>query len=190
MIKTLFLLGALLALPLRAAMLPLSAETQAYADTLTELTFCYPVLQRPPYLEEQGGVAHRSDETTGPATAGAAALRKLPNWTATLQGLQHGQCDLIPHVGPARETLPGTALSRAMLEAESAILYRGGARAGDLPGLAHLAGRGDPAAALSPLFPVAPDGCGELVWGSGGGQRQRLPRRLSATALSDAGVPG
>ena len=56
MIKTLFLLGALLALPLRAAMLPLSAETQAYADTLTELTFCYPVLQRPPYLEGQGGL--------------------------------------------------------------------------------------------------------------------------------------
>ena len=51
MIKTLFLFGALLALPLRAATLPLSAETQAYADTLTGLTFCYPALQRPPYLE-------------------------------------------------------------------------------------------------------------------------------------------
>ncbi len=41
MIKTLFLFGALLALPLRAATLPLSAETKAYADTLTGLTFCF-----------------------------------------------------------------------------------------------------------------------------------------------------
>lgn len=125
MIKTLFLLGALLALPLRAAMLPLSAETQAYADTLTELTFCYPVLQRPPYLEEQGGLLIDQMKRLALQLPVPLRFEKLPNWTATLQGLQHGQCDLIPHVGPARETLPGTALSRAMLEAESAILYRG-----------------------------------------------------------------
>mgnify|MGYP006205656399 FL=1 len=125
MIKTLFLFGTLLALPLRAATLPLSAETQAYVDTLTELTFCYPVLQRPPYLEEQGGLLIDQMKRLALQLPVPLRFEKLPNWTATLQGLQRGQCDLIPHVGPARETLPGTALSRAMLEAESAILYRG-----------------------------------------------------------------
>lgn len=41
MIKILLLSGALLALPLRAAILPLSPGAQAYADSLTGLTFCY-----------------------------------------------------------------------------------------------------------------------------------------------------
>lgn len=54
MIKILLLSGALLALPLRAAILPLSPDAQAYADSLTGLTFCYPALQRPPYLEAEG----------------------------------------------------------------------------------------------------------------------------------------
>ena len=56
MIKILLLSGALLALPLRAAILPLSPDAQAYADSLTGLTFCYPALQRPPYLEAEGGL--------------------------------------------------------------------------------------------------------------------------------------
>jgi len=56
MIRILLLSGALLALPLRAAILPLSPGTQAYVDALSGLTFCYPALQRPPYLEEQGGL--------------------------------------------------------------------------------------------------------------------------------------
>ncbi|PJC92575.1 hypothetical protein, partial [Aeromonas lusitana] len=56
MTKTLLLLGALLGLSQHAAALPLSPATQAYADSLTQLTFCYPSLQRPPYLEDKGGL--------------------------------------------------------------------------------------------------------------------------------------
>ncbi len=125
MIRILLLSGALLALPLRAAMLPLSPGAQAYADALTGLTFCYPALQRPPYLEEQGGLL--IDQVTRLAQQLPVPLRfeTLPNWAATLQGLQDGRCDLIPHVSPFLQTPPGMALSRAMLEAESAILYRG-----------------------------------------------------------------
>ncbi len=125
MIKILLLSGALLALPLRAAMLPLSPGTQAYADSLTGLTFCYPALQRPPYLEEQGGLL--IDQVTRLAGLLPVPLRfeTLPSWAATLQALQDGRCDLVPHVGPLRHSPSGMGLSRAMLEAESAILYRG-----------------------------------------------------------------
>ena len=54
MIKILLLSGALLALPLRAAILPLSPDAQAYADSLTGLTFCYPAPATSSYLEAEG----------------------------------------------------------------------------------------------------------------------------------------
>nr|WP_156127966.1 transporter substrate-binding domain-containing protein [Aeromonas eucrenophila] len=123
--KTLLLLGALLALPLRATVLPLSPETQAYVDSLSELTFCYPNLQRPPYLEEQGGLLVDQMKRLAQQLPVPLRFEKLPNWSAVEQGLLDGRCDLIPHIGPSLQTPPGMALSRAMLEAESAILYRG-----------------------------------------------------------------
>jgi len=52
MMKSNLLFGLLLAMPVQAMTLPLSPATQAYADTLTSLTICYPALIRPPYLEE------------------------------------------------------------------------------------------------------------------------------------------
>ena len=52
-------------------------------------------------------------------------VEKRPSWAAVTQDLLHGRCDLIPHVGPARSNSSDTVLSRAMMEAESAILYRG-----------------------------------------------------------------
>ncbi len=125
MTKTLLLLGALLALPLRAAALPLSPATQAYADSLTQLTFCYPSLQRPPYLEGKGGLL--IDQMTRLARQLPVPLyfKTLPNWPAVEQGLREGRCDLIPHISPTQQPENGMLLSRTMLEAESAILYRG-----------------------------------------------------------------
>ncbi|WP_349922325.1 ATP-binding protein [Aeromonas veronii] len=125
MTKIYLLLGALLALPLRAAVLPLPPAAQAYADDIGQLTFCYPSLERPPYLEDQGGLL--IDQMTRLARQLPVPLhfKTLPNWPAVEQGLRDGQCDLIPHIGPSVETRSGTVLSRAMLEAESAILYRG-----------------------------------------------------------------
>ncbi len=125
MIKILLLSGALLALPLRAAILPLSPDAQAYADSLTGLTFCYPALQRPPYLEAEGGLL--IDRMTRLAELLPVPVRfeKRPSWAAMTQDLLNGRCDLIPHVGPARSNSSDTVLSRAMMEAESAILYRG-----------------------------------------------------------------
>lgn len=125
MTKFSLLLGALLAMPLRAAVLPLPPDTQAYADSLTQLTFCYPALQRPPYLEKQGGLLIDQMQRLAQQLPVPLQFDKLPNWSAVEQGLQEGRCDLIPHIGPSLHAQPGMALSRAMLEAESAILYRG-----------------------------------------------------------------
>lgn len=65
MMKSNLLFGLLLAMPVQAMTLPLSPATQAYADTLTSLTICYPALIRPPYLEESGGAAYRSAGAAG-----------------------------------------------------------------------------------------------------------------------------
>ncbi|MGY3900877.1 ATP-binding protein [Aeromonas lusitana] len=125
MTKTLLLLGALLGLSQHAAALPLSPATQAYADSLTQLTFCYPSLQRPPYLEDKGGLL--IDQMTRLARQLPVPLyfKTLPNWPAVEQGLREGRCDLIPHISPTQQPENGMLLSRTMLEAESAILYRG-----------------------------------------------------------------
>lgn len=125
MIKPILLLGVLLAMPVRAAILPLSPETQAYANSLTQLTFCYPMLVRPPYLEEHGGLLIDQMKRLGRQLSVPLNFERLPSWSAVKQGLRSGRCDFIPFIGPSMQTPPGTALSRAMLEAESAILYRG-----------------------------------------------------------------
>lgn len=123
--KTILLFAALLALPLRAAVLPLSPQTQAYVDSLTGLTFCYPSLARPPYLEDQGGLLVDQMRRLAQQLPVPLHFEKMPNWSTVEQGLRDGRCDLIPHIGPERQAEPGLALSRTMLEAESAILYRG-----------------------------------------------------------------
>jgi len=89
------------------------------------LTICYPALIRPPYLEESGGLLIDQMERLAEQLPFPLLHEKLPNWSAVQRGLQEGRCDLIPNVGPSLQALPGMALSRAMLEAESAILYRG-----------------------------------------------------------------
>ncbi len=123
--KTSLLLGLLLAAPLQAMDLPLSPAAKAYADATKSLTICYPALIRPPYLEESGGLLIDQMERLAEQLPFPLLHEKLPNWSAVQRGLQEGRCDLIPNVGPSLQALPGMALSRAMLEAESAILYRG-----------------------------------------------------------------
>ncbi len=104
---------------------PLSTAAKAYADATKSLTICYPALIRPPYLEESGGLLIDQMERLAEQLPFPLLHEKLPNWSAVQRGLQEGRCDLIPNVGPSLQALPGMALSRAMLEAESAILYRG-----------------------------------------------------------------
>ena len=101
MIKILLLSGALLALPLRAAILPLSPDAQAYADSLTGLTFCYPALQRPPIWRRRGLLIDRMTRLAELLPV-PVHVEKRPSWAAVTQDLLHGRCDLIPHVGPAR----------------------------------------------------------------------------------------
>lgn len=125
MIKTSLLLGLLLAAPLQAMDLPLSTTAKAFADATKSLTICYPALIRPPYLDESGGLLVDQMERLAEQLPFPLIYQKLPNWSAVRSGLLEGRCDLIPNVGPSLEALPGMALSRAMLEAESAILYRG-----------------------------------------------------------------
>ena len=122
--KTSLLLGLLLAAPLQAMDLPLSTAAKAYADATKSLTICYPALIRA-LSRGIGRLADRSDGAVGRAASFSLLHEKLPNWSAVQRGLQEGRCDLIPNVGPSLQALPGMALSRAMLEAESAILYRG-----------------------------------------------------------------
>lgn len=175
MIKILLLSGALLALPLRAAILPLSPDAQAYADSLTGLTFCYPALQRPPYLEAEGGLLIDRMTRLAELLPVPVHVEKRPSWAAMTQDLLNGRCDLIPHVGPARSNSSDTVLSRAMMEAESAILYRGELDQAQFL-VTHLAGPGDPEASLSWFIPATADRCRELVWCPGGRQGQRLSR--------------
>ncbi len=125
MMKSNLLFGLLLAMPVQAMTLPLSPATQAYADTLTSLTICYPALIRPPYLEESGGLLIDQLDRLAEQLPVPLLHEKLPNWPAVQQALLAGRCDLIPDIGPSRQALPGMALSRALLEAESAILYKG-----------------------------------------------------------------
>lgn len=126
MIKIRLLPALLLVMPVQAMTLPLSPATQAYADGLKPLTICYPALIRPPYLEESGGLLIDQLERLAEQLPVPLLHEKLPNWSAVQQGLLAGRCDLIPYVGPSlQQALPGMALSRALLEAESAILYRG-----------------------------------------------------------------
>ena len=122
--KTSLLLGLLLAAPLQAMDL-LSTAAKAYADATKSLTICYPALILLPYLEESGGLLIDQMERLAEQLPFPLLHEKLPNWSAVQRGLQEGRCDLIPNVGPSLQALPGMALSRAMLEAESAILYRG-----------------------------------------------------------------
>lgn len=125
MIKTSLLLGLLLAMPAQAITLPISSATRAYADTIKSLTICYPALIRPPYLEESGGLLIDQMERLADQLPFPLLHEKLPNWSAVQRGLLEGRCDLIPNVGPSLRPLPGMVLSRSMLEAESAIIYRG-----------------------------------------------------------------
>ncbi|MGL5130330.1 MAG: ATP-binding protein [Aeromonas popoffii] len=125
MIKNHLLLTLLLAMPVQAMTLPLSPATQAYTDALKPLTICYPALILPPYLEESGGLLIDQLERLAEQLPVPLLHEKLPNWSAVQQGLLAGRCDLIPYVGSSLQVLPGMALSRALLEAESAIVYRG-----------------------------------------------------------------
>ncbi|CAJ1777694.1 hypothetical protein LGKMAHEF_02283 [Aeromonas salmonicida] len=115
MMKSNLLFGLLLAMPVQAMTLPLSPATQAYADTLTSLTICYPALIRPPYLEESGGLLIDQLDRLAEQLPVPLLHEKLPNWPAVQQALLAGRCDLIPDIGPSRQALPGMALSRALL---------------------------------------------------------------------------
>ncbi|WP_068978895.1 response regulator [Aeromonas sp. EERV15] len=120
-----FFLGAVLAMPLHAMVLPLPPATQAYVDSIKKLEVCYPATLPPPYLLAEGGLfkdrlVRLADVLPVPLT-----IHELPDWQAVRDALLQGRCDIVPHVGPISAVLPNMRVSRAMLETDSAILYRG-----------------------------------------------------------------
>lgn len=52
-------------------------------------------------------------------------VHELPDWQAVRDALLRGHCDIVPHVGPISTVLPDMLVSRAMMETDAAILYRG-----------------------------------------------------------------
>ncbi|MGY4014002.1 ATP-binding protein [Aeromonas molluscorum] len=125
MIRRLLLLASLLAGTAHAMVLPLSPSTQHYASSIDQLTFCYPNLVRPPYLEEKGGfLIDQLDRLANTLPVPLVKLR-LASWQAVQEGLQSGRCDLVPNIGPSPAPRADRLYSRTILESESAILYRG-----------------------------------------------------------------
>ncbi|WP_033138680.1 response regulator [Aeromonas finlandensis] len=125
-----FLLGAVLALPLYAkplqtTVLPLAPATQAYVDSITQLEICYPATLPPPYLLEGGGLLKDRIARLAAVLPVPLKVHELPDWQAVRDALLHGHCDLVPHVGPLSTVMPDMLVSRAMMETDAAILYRG-----------------------------------------------------------------
>ncbi|WP_421199099.1 response regulator [Aeromonas enteropelogenes] len=152
MIRTsMLLLTALVTTPLSATILPLAPSTQAYANSLKQLTFCYPATLPPPYLLAQGGLL--KDQITRLAKQLPVPLlfQELPDWQTVRGALLEGQCDMVPHIGAATSNLPNTWLSRPMMETDSAVLYRGA-----LQQATFLAYAGsDAVSVLHDIFPAA-----------------------------------
>ncbi|XEI34547.1 transporter substrate-binding domain-containing protein [Aeromonas veronii] len=124
------LLGALLALPLHAkplqtTVLPLAPATQAYVDSISQLEICYPATLPPPYLLEGGGLLKDRIAKLAAVLPVPLKVRELPDWQAARDALLRGHCDLVPHVGPLSTVMPDMLVSRAMMETDAAILYRG-----------------------------------------------------------------
>ncbi|HHQ4885055.1 TPA: response regulator [Aeromonas veronii] len=127
---TFFLLAGVLALPLHAkplqsTVLPLLPATQAYVDSITQLEICYPATLPPPYLLVGGGLLKDRIARLAAVLPVPLKVQELPDWQAVRDALQHGRCDLVPHVGPLSTVMPDMLVSLAMMETDAAILYRG-----------------------------------------------------------------
>lgn len=127
---TFFLLAGVLALPLHAkplqsTVLPLLPATQAYVDSITQLEICYPATLPPPYLLAGGGLLKDRIARLAAVLPVPLKVQELPDWQAVRDALQHGRCDLVPHVGPLSTVMPDMLVSLAMMETDAAILYRG-----------------------------------------------------------------
>ncbi|WP_415857873.1 response regulator [Aeromonas veronii] len=127
---TFFLLAGVLALPLHAkplqsTVLPLLPATQAYVDSITQLEICYPATLPPPYLLAGGGLLKDRIARLAAVLPVPLKVQELPDWPAVRDALQHGRCDLVPHVGPLSTVMPDMLVSLAMMETDAAILYRG-----------------------------------------------------------------
>lgn len=129
------LLGAVLAIPLSAkpmqtvslpkTVLPLPVATQAYVNTIKQLEICYPATLPPPYLLADGGLLKDHIAQLAVVLPVPLMINELPDWQAVRDALQQGNCDLVPHIGPLSSVLPNMLISRAMMETDAAILYRG-----------------------------------------------------------------
>ncbi|MGL4477400.1 MAG: histidine kinase, partial [Aeromonas veronii] len=125
-----FLLGAVLALPLHAkplqtTVLPLAPATQAYVNSLSQLSLCYPATLPPPYLMAEGGLLKDRLARLQELFPVPLVLKELPDWQTLRNGLAEGECDIIPYVGTRKKAVEGMRLSRPIMETDAAILYKG-----------------------------------------------------------------
>ncbi|MFQ1763088.1 response regulator [Aeromonas veronii] len=125
-----FLLGAVLALPLHAkplqtTVLPLAPATQTYVNSLSQLSLCYPATLPPPYLMAEGGLLKDRLARLQELFPIPLVLKELPDWQTLRNGLAEGDCDIIPYVGTRKKAVEGMRLSRPMMETDAAILYKG-----------------------------------------------------------------
>lgn len=125
-----FLLNALLAWPLYAksvhsTVLPLAPATQAYVETITGLELCYSATLPPPYMLAEEGLLKDWIAKLAATLPVPLQVQALADWQAVRNALQQGKCDLVPHIGPLSTVMPDMLISRAMMETNAAILYRG-----------------------------------------------------------------
>ena len=131
----LLLLTSVLVMPLQAkppqstrlqtTVLPLAPAIQAYVDSITQLEICYPATLPPPYLLAGGGLLKDRIAKLAAVLPVPLKVHELPDWQAVRDALLQGHCDIVPHVGPISTVLPDMLVSRAMMETDAAILYRG-----------------------------------------------------------------
>ncbi|QSR73773.1 ATP-binding protein [Aeromonas jandaei] len=126
--KSLLLLGAMLAMPLQAMMLPLDPATQAYLRSIKELKVCYPAALPPPYVTPDGGLLKDRLLRLADMLPVPLKLSEMADWQAARAALQRGACDIIPHIGTLGREETGLLVSRPMMETDAAILYRGDLR--------------------------------------------------------------
>ncbi|MGH1392356.1 MAG: hypothetical protein ACRAUZ_19715, partial [Aeromonas jandaei] len=96
--KSLLLLGAMLAMPLQAMMLPLDPATQAYLRSIKELKVCYPAALPPPYVTPDGGLLKDRLLRLADMLPVPVKLSEMADWQAARAALQRGACDIIPHI--------------------------------------------------------------------------------------------
>ncbi|MFB2864755.1 response regulator [Aeromonas sp. MdU4] len=125
-----FLFGVVLALPLHAkplqsTVLPLAPATQAYVKSIKQLEICYPASLPPPYLLTGGGLLKDRIDKLAAVLPVPLQVHEMPDWQAVREALLDGHCDIVPYVGPLSNVLPDMQVSRAMMETDAAILYRG-----------------------------------------------------------------